>query len=190
MYGDMVPAGIEVRRLLEQIRVLTNNPAIQRASDQIEVLCSAYMEPDQSTMGRKLGLTGNLAIIFDLLQKRLGHMVSKEALHAACTRNEDTSGSLDVLDVQVCRLRKLLIGSKYEGAVETVRGLGYQLKQTNKAGKPFIPYSERKECPRGHAYDAANTYINAKSKQRVCRKCRVQLYRERYRGKPNRGHHG
>ena len=183
MRGEMVPAGLEVRRLLEKIRALTTNPVIQRASDQIEVLCSAYMEPDQSTIGRKIGLTGNVAIIFDLLHKRLGHAVSKDALHMACTRNEDTSGCIDVLDVQICRLRKLLIGSKYEGAVETVRGLGYQLKQTNKAGKPFIPYSERKECPRGHAYDAANTYINAKSKQRVCRKCRVQLYKERYKGK-------
>lgn len=34
------------------------------------------------------------------------------------------------------------------------------------------PLSKVTHCPRGHAYDEANTYVNPKGR-RVCRKCRV-----------------
>lgn len=179
---EQVTAGGEVRKLLDQIRALTVNPVIQRCSDEIEVICSAYMEPDQITAGIKLGLTGNCARIFDLLHKREGQICSREALQNVCKTLADSMESIDTVDVHICTLRKKLAGTKYEGNIEAVRGIGYMLRQVNKAGKPFIPYAERKECPRGHAYTPENTYVSPKG-MRVCRKCRVLLYKERYKPK-------
>lgn len=34
-------------------------------------------------------------------------------------------------------------------------------------------------CPQGHAYDEANTYVNPKTRDRICRRCKAERERQR-----------
>ena len=123
----MQTAHAKVTQLLDQIRAVSNSQVIQRASDQIEVICSAYMEPDQAGISQSLGLQGNKAQIFDLLHKKMGAGVSRLALFNACHHVSDDT-NLEVVDVQVSNLRKALIGTKFEGKIKPVWRVGYMLE--------------------------------------------------------------
>lgn len=117
----------EVRKLLDvMLASPANSPAAQRASDQIQVICSGYMEPDQTPAGINLGLSTSRSNVFGLLHKRKGQTVSREALLNVCDHQADSDPYLKIVDVHVCRIRKALKGSPLE--IETIRGVGYRLK--------------------------------------------------------------
>ncbi len=113
----------EVRALLTQISVAAHTPAIVRASDQIDALCRAYMEPDQAIKGSEFGLSPSRAKMFALLLKRRGQVVSREALLNVCI-HQDEPPDIKIIDVQMSHLRKKL-PEQYR--IETVWGVGYRL---------------------------------------------------------------
>lgn len=117
----------EVERLLAQIRVVSNSPVIERASDQIIVLCRAYMETDQASTGTKYGLTKSRAAMLDLLIRRRGQTVSRGALMDAGYHNTEDGPETKIVDVHICIIRKALKGTEYDGAIEAVYGVGYRL---------------------------------------------------------------
>lgn len=130
----------EVRSLLNQIRILAgNNQGIERASNQIEVLVRAYLEPDQSpplpaTITGRLGPTEKS--FFNLLHARMGQTVSRNALMDARYFHADTEPSNKIIDVQMCHLRKKLENTGYR--IESIWGMGYRMVQCQpgKEGKP------------------------------------------------------
>lgn len=124
----MQTAGVEVRRLLDQIRVLSANPVIQRASDQLESICMAYMEPNQSQIGAALGLRCSDGAVFELLHKRRGQTVSRFSLLSVMDHRPDSDPDDGIVAVSICRLRKKLIGTKYEGSIQPVWGVGYKME--------------------------------------------------------------
>lgn len=119
----------EIESLLAQIRVRAkDDPIVERASDQISVLCRGYMEPDQmlGTETVMASLTPKQRDMFQLLMKRRGQTVSKSALIDSSFRHQDNEPAEKVIDVQICKMRKRLKNTEYD--IETVWGTGYRLK--------------------------------------------------------------
>ena len=114
----------EVRTLLNEIRFLANHPKIEKCSDQIEVLCRAYMDNEHSE-GLAIGLTPGQAPIFDLLLKRRGQVVRRDSLMDV-SHPGDTETQPKIVDVQMSHIRERLIGTGYE--IETIWGVGYRMK--------------------------------------------------------------
>lgn len=116
----------EIERLLDQIRLLApRQAAIDRASDQICVLCRGYMEPDQNSEGHALGLSTSRARMFDLLLARRGQVVTRSALMDACLHGADSEPNIKIIDVHMTNIRKRLSGTRYH--IETIFGLGYRM---------------------------------------------------------------
>lgn len=123
----MLSAHQEVERLLTQIRAKANDPAVDRASDQLEVICRAYMEPDQASEGYALGLSTSRARMFDLMLARRGQVVTRSALLDACLHQADAEPEIKIIDVHMTTIRKKLKGTQYQDKIETLYGVGYRL---------------------------------------------------------------
>jgi|SRR6185295_3191212 len=119
----------EVKSLLNQIRFLASNPKIEKCSDQIEVLCRAYMEPVKGIHGMSLGLRASQATMFDLLLSKIGEPVTREALADVSRGPAGRDPSIESVDVNICRMRKKLRGTGYR--IETVWGTGHRMVQDN-----------------------------------------------------------
>lgn len=115
----------EIQRFVAQIRNTSSNPAVLRASDEIEILCSAYIEPDQQP-GLKYNLGPSEGRIFELLLKRRGQAVSRESLMAVCRHRESICAGLEVVSVHVSHLRGKLSDTEHAGKIQTVHGIGYK----------------------------------------------------------------
>ena len=114
----------EVERLLDQIRAVTHSPVVDKASDQIQVLCMAYMEP--TSEAHKYGLTKSLASMFDLMSRRMGQVISFEALMNVAERTDgEPECARSVLGVQMYRLRRRI--KPHGFLIENVLGAGYRL---------------------------------------------------------------
>jgi two-component system cell cycle response regulator CtrA len=111
----------EVERLSESVRA-----GDEAALDKILVLARAYMEPDGAPYD-KLRLRKRETRIFNLLLKKRGQAVSKEAIHSACYFDFADEPEIDIIDVWICKLRSKLKGTEYRDRIETVRGYGYRL---------------------------------------------------------------
>jgi len=132
------PAQREVESLIEAIRSrLKNDPVVTRATDRIELLCRAYMEPDvgfgPSFAGPTPNFTGSETKMFMLLLARRGQVVSKDALMDVILSRDCPSPDCYSVQVRIHTLRKKLIGTEYGGTVENVRGLGYRMRPAKKA---------------------------------------------------------
>lgn len=53
------------------------------------------------------------------------------------------------------------------------------LRQNVQRSNAGLPQSERAECPQGHEYTAANTYVDRRG-SRSCRECKRADFRRRY----------
>jgi DNA-binding response OmpR family regulator len=136
----MISAHHEVERLLDQIRErVKGDPVVERASNQIEVLCRGYMAPDpleNVPSWIKADLTGKETAFLSLLVQREGHVVSKSALMDAVYAGQPDEPLPKIADVFICKLRKKLANTNY--VIETAWGLGYRLIKAN-AENPISP---------------------------------------------------
>lgn len=122
----------EVERLLEQIRAVSHNPVVERCSDQIQVLCSAYMEPDQTNIGLKYGLRGSKAAIFNLLHKRMGQIVTRHALMNVLEHHNDEPETGEaVLRVHLVRVRDVAEENGFE--IKNIHSVGYRMTDLSPA---------------------------------------------------------
>jgi DNA-binding response OmpR family regulator len=127
----MTTAYQEVEKLLAQIRVVANNQAVIKASDQIEVICRAYMEPD-GIPPLPIGMEGvhfttSERAVLDLLVRRPGMLCRRESLwnvmpHPFAGENAD----IKTVDVRICKIRHKLEGTPYADSIETVWGVGFK----------------------------------------------------------------
>lgn len=126
----------EVERLLSEISQAAKSPAIIRKTEEISVLCRAYMEPDQAEPFPEVFTTPSRRKMLALLIKRKGQVVSRSAL-MDCLAHDDFEPDSRIVDVHICQLRQALINTKYENMIETVWGTGFRFR-TEKEG-PIIP---------------------------------------------------
>jgi DNA-binding response OmpR family regulator len=132
----MTPAYQEVEKLLAQIRAVAHNPVVERATDQISVLCSAYMEPTSDA--HKYGLTKSLAAMFDIMSRRMGQPVSHDALmNVAYRKDGEPEFARQTLSVQIHRMRKHL--NPHGFYIESVLGTGYKMVRGAPGSAPVIP---------------------------------------------------
>lgn len=127
----------EVENLAETIRALGNNPRIDTILDEILVKCRGYMEKDQAIPCPWLAESPSRRMMFDLLLRRRGQVVSRSSLMDVCFSQVDSEPSYKIADVHMCHLRAALKGTPYENMIETVWGRGYRLR--TEAEGPFIP---------------------------------------------------
>lgn len=103
----------EVERLLAQILVASNSPAVARASDQISVLCRAYMEPFDDARWKGIHLSPTERRVMDRLFKTPGEIVARDCLLNAMYFDSANEPSPRILDVYMTKLRKKLKGTRY-----------------------------------------------------------------------------
>ena len=72
-------------------------------------------------------LTENEALLLSLLLQHRGEPVSKETLHRALCRGEDTPSGSNKVEVHLCNLRRKLEQPLGLRLISTVRGQGYRL---------------------------------------------------------------
>lgn len=124
-----ISAQMEITRLLNQIRGLSSNPTIAKCSDEIELMCRAYMEVDQSPLINLPGaarLTRMEHKTFNLLLARKNKTVSCDAIMSAMYSDqpEDEPG-IKIVQVRMCKMREKLRNSGI--IIETIWGVGYRL---------------------------------------------------------------
>lgn len=141
----------QVRERFERIRHKSNSPMVDRLLDEVEQICSAYMEPDQGGNqlpdGVRSRLTPTEARFFELLKKRSGHTVSRGALMDVAVHRADGEPDEDIIAVQICKLRRKLVGSRYK--IETVWGTGYRLDEC-RVGDGGATYSKMAAAKSNH----------------------------------------
>lgn len=122
----MLSAPQEVERLLDQIRVVTaGNSVVERATDQISVLCRAHLAslPDTS-IAERFHLTRREERVFNAIFGRRGQVIGKPALLDAVYFDEPQEASEKIIDVFVCKIRAKTANSEY--SVETIWGRGFR----------------------------------------------------------------
>lgn len=118
----MLSAKEEIERILAQIRLVAPSATVERCSDQISVLCSAYMEIIEPLPNLAKHITPGEAKTLALLLKRRGQVCSKESIVNASSVTPDAMPKM--ADVHICRLRRAL---PPEYKIETIYGVGYRL---------------------------------------------------------------
>jgi DNA-binding response OmpR family regulator len=116
----------EVQSLLDQIRTAANNPTIERASDQIEVLCRAQFALTEDFLPH-VHFTRAERSILNLLRAKMDKTVSKDALLDAYGWASVNSPHPATLGVLICRIRATLKRSKAPFHIITEQGLGFRL---------------------------------------------------------------
>ncbi len=118
----------EVERLLDQIRAVTNNPAIVRASDKLQVLCAAHFGPDVSPIPPGLGhihFTASEARTIALLYARRGKTTRRDSLVNVMIHDPGDGPQDKIVDVRICKIRSKIKDTAYK--IETARGVGYRM---------------------------------------------------------------
>jgi hypothetical protein len=70
-----------------------------------------------------------------------------------------------------------LDGDKTNNAATNLAWGSYADNEADKVGHGTVPASKRTHCPQGHAYDEANTRVNARGWRR-CRRCSTYAARK------------
>lgn len=114
-----------------QIRALIDKcKAQQDRIDDLEdlVIRLSTPSPEWFELARRIGvrLSPSEGAIFDLLLARRPRVVTKEALLAALEALNGTEPEIKIVDVQICKLRKKLAGTKIK--IKTAWGAGFSLE--------------------------------------------------------------
>lgn len=114
-----------------QIRSLIDKcKAQQDRIDDLEdlVIRLSTPSPEWFELAQRIGvkLTGSQGAMFDLLLARRPRTVTREALLAALEAANGTEPDMKIVDVQMCKLRAKLKGTRIK--IRTVWGVGYQLE--------------------------------------------------------------
>lgn len=114
----------EVERLLDQIRAVTSNPAIERATDQISVFVRGNMATIPSSRWDAFGLTATQERFVSALFARPGQTISRSAMLDALYFDKPAEPDPKVFDVMLMHIRRKLAGSSY--SIQTIWGIGFR----------------------------------------------------------------
>lgn len=131
-------AHAEVQRLLGEIRQHANvfaensktRRAIECASDQIETITRAHMQPKADWFGwEDYGLTTSEARVAGMLQVKFGKTMTREAIMDALywSRSADDVPLPKIVDVLVSKANKKLRAHNAPFIIDNVWGRGYRL---------------------------------------------------------------
>lgn len=117
----------EVENLLAQIRAVSASPAVERASDRLSVLCSAYMASPLEDKWSAIGHFTEMEVrILNRLFQRPGAHVSRDSLLNAMYYDKDDLGATSrCLDVFLTKIRRKLEGTPYSIPVCRHYRMGY-----------------------------------------------------------------
>jgi two-component system response regulator TctD len=115
--------------LLARVRALLRRPRHLRAATlQVGRLVLDETTGDVRADGETLGLRARERHLLAVLLRRAGTTVPKPAIEAALSQF-DQELSANAIEVLVCRLRKALSQKDTSITIETVRGIGYALRE-------------------------------------------------------------
>lgn len=100
---------------------------------------------EASVDAQPLALTGRELLILEQLALADGELVSRSALLRAVWQGG--AGATNALDVHLAALRRKLRACPGAPAVETVRGIGFQLRECGIAGLPLGALGQPVRCP-------------------------------------------
>jgi DNA-binding response OmpR family regulator len=117
--------------LLARVRAILRRPRDIRAeTTQVGRLVLHETTGDVRANGEMLELRPRERHLLAVLLRRAGATVPKSAIEAALSEF-DRELSANAIEVLVCRLRKVLSEKQTGIAIETVRGIGYALKEVH-----------------------------------------------------------
>lgn len=125
---DYVVKPVDIEELAARIRALLRRPGL-RASPVIEVgrLRFDTARRTASVSGQAMDLSRREADLLELLMRRAGAVVHREAIeNALYSLHEPVTPN--AVEAAVSRLRRKLEDAQALGALHTVRGVGYMLK--------------------------------------------------------------
>jgi DNA-binding response OmpR family regulator len=130
---DYLVKPFSFRELVARIR------ALLRRKDVVEPGPLAFedlrYEPEARELVQESGtvrLTVREGALFELLLRRRGKVVSRSEIQARVWE-ESFEMSTNIIDVYINALRKKVDGKRKDGLIETVRGVGYRLREPRRA---------------------------------------------------------
>lgn len=120
----MLNARDEVERLLDQIRAISPSQAVERASNQISVLCRGYMTANTPSAWDKFKFSKREQRFVNRIFARPDTLVTREAIMDAVYFDQHKEPSAKIIDVFMTRIRSKLVGSPY--SIETIHGYGFK----------------------------------------------------------------
>jgi DNA-binding response OmpR family regulator len=120
----------EVERLLDQIRAISVDPAVERAADKISILCEAYMGKEGVSPPPRVHLNRRELRVWQHLVSRVGKTVKPESLLSSLAFDEADGSDIGMknVSVHVCRIRQKLAAANADYWIETDWGCGYRLR--------------------------------------------------------------
>lgn len=112
---------------LDQIRSSSNNPAIERACDKLEIICRSHLPPPDNFLSN-IHFTPAERRMLDLMRHRLGRTVRKDALLDAIEYSGQEQANPGSLGVMICRIRSKLWRYNAPFHIETEARIGYRLE--------------------------------------------------------------
>jgi DNA-binding response OmpR family regulator len=123
--------------LLARVRALLRRPRdIRSATMQTGGIALDESTGDVRVHGEIMELRPRERRLLAILLRRTGKTVPKSAIEAALSEF-DRELSANAIEVLVCRLRKALGEKQTNVVIETVRGIGYALRESNNDGRRF-----------------------------------------------------
>ncbi len=102
--------------------------SMERFSDELSVLCMAYMEPTIPNPAPGIWLTPNERDILHLLATKASKGASRDAIFTILEYNSRGGApQMKSADVYVCRLRQKLAAANSDYRIDTVWGWGYRM---------------------------------------------------------------
>ncbi|HWR10454.1 MAG TPA: response regulator transcription factor [Rectinemataceae bacterium] len=132
---DYLPKPFELAELLARIRALLRRGAVGTAGEL--KVADLVLDPATHEVrrgGKRLDLTAREFGLLEYLMRRVGQTVTRELVEEHLWNQEDIVVS-NVVDVYIRRLRVKLDDDFEIKLLETVRGVGYRLRDANAEGK-------------------------------------------------------
>ena len=132
---DYLVKPFSIEELLARLRALLRRSTSQDAAKLPQVLCLADLELNKASHevsrgGREISLSSKEYQLLLQLLLQANAVVEREALLAAVW-GDDFNGEPNVLDVYIRYLRQKLESQGSPTLIQTVRGVGYMLKQAS-----------------------------------------------------------
>lgn len=128
---DYLSKPFAIEELLARLRAVMRRPSDMRA--EIETfgdLLFDFNGPEARVGGERIELTRRELLVLQVLLRRIGRTVSRQALEDAVYGFDDEIQS-NTLDAHISRLRRKLAAAGAGLEVHPVRGIGYLLKQAS-----------------------------------------------------------
>jgi two-component system response regulator QseB len=129
---DYVVKPVEIEELAARVRALLRRPGL-RADPILEVGRICFNTASRSAMvsGQRIELSRREADLLELLMRRAGSVVQRGVIeNALYSFNEPVTPN--AVEAAISRLRRKLEEAQVVGALHTVRGVGYMLKDDPK----------------------------------------------------------